>query len=209
MKLFTLISSKIIPVLICALLSSCSNKRSTSSYQGECFIVVSQSGLPQKLSDGTKTIELQRKYFDIRWWDGNYSFEDNLINTMQIAADTSAAIFNGIKPGVRIEETLCFSPGTGVAGPQNKPYESIILSADSHHYIFFENDENCRANIVTQSGDVYHLEWPIRQIFLDGKDQSISNFQGEYLYLVVFQNHNQNEVIDHNELLLLTIKFVD
>jgi hypothetical protein len=56
-------------------------------------------------------------------------FEDNLINTMQIAADTSAAIFNGIKPGVRIEETLCFAPGTGVAGPQNKPYESVILSA--------------------------------------------------------------------------------
>jgi hypothetical protein len=196
-------------ILLCALSFSCTNKRSTSSYQGECFIVVSQSGLPQKLSDGTKTIELQRENFDIRWWDGYYSFEENLINTMQIAVDTNAAIFNGIKPGVRIDETTCFAPGTGLAGPHAKPYESVILSSDSHHYIFFENDEKRRANVITQSGDIYHLNWPVEKIYLNDKDQSISNFQGEYLYLVVFQNHNQNEVIDNNELLLLTIKFVD
>lgn len=196
-------------ILLAVILFSCASKRSTSSFQGECFVVISQSGKAQKLSDGSKTIELQRKNFNLRWWDGPYSFEDNLLNTIQIAVDTSMALFNGIKPGVRIDETACFALGSGLAGQGSKPYESIFLSSDSHHYIFFENDEKRRANVITQAGDLYHLEWPIEKLFINEKERSISEFTGDHLYFVIFQNHNQNQVIDNNELLLLTIKFVD
>lgn len=195
--------------LLAILLIACGPTKKTTAYEGECFIVVSQSGKPQKLSDGSKTIELQRKNFDIRWWDGAYAFEDKQLNTIQIAVDTSSSIFSGIKPGVLVDDVPCFAPGSGVAGPQAKPYESVIPGSDSHHYIFFENDENRRANVISQSGNVYHLEWPIQNIYLNEKDISISDFKGENLYLVVFQNHNMNDVIDHNELLLLTIKFID
>jgi hypothetical protein len=188
---------------------SCNSKQRTQAFQGESFIVISQSGSTYKLGDGSKTIELKRKNFDIRWWDNAYAFEDQQLNTIQIAVDTTPSVFNGIKPGILVDNASCFAPGSGAAGPQAKPYESIFLGSDVHHYIFFENDENRRANVITQSGNIYHLEWPIEKIYINEKDTPISEFNGQNLYFVVFQNHNMNDLIDHNELLLLTVKFVD
>jgi hypothetical protein len=65
-------------ILLAVILFSCASKRSTSSFQGECFVVISQSGKAQKLSDGSKTIELQRKNFNLRWWGRTLFFRRQL-----------------------------------------------------------------------------------------------------------------------------------
>jgi|GEM_PF-2904522 len=202
MKLF-------IPIIILLTGVSCTGGRKTSAYAGECFVVISQSGQVQKISEGTRTIQLERKDFSIRWWDQMYSLTYPQYNCIQIAAGVGENDFANIKPGTLFKDTPCFALGTGMVGERAKPYSEVFVDPEAHHYIYYENDGDRRANVLTESGDVFHLDWPISAIFLNKKTYSISEFPNKTLRVAIFQNHNHNEVIDHNELLILTIEFKD
>ena len=174
-------------------------------------IYIYQSRKEQRITKKADTINLKKKSFSIRSY--NRVRDLNNYNTTQIAVFLTDSNFKKITTGVPTKNTPCFSPGTGYAMHVDGSDKYFLFETDNspgHHYLYYENLNSRRLNLIEDLGDLLKLEFEVNQFHIRNLDNTIteipiSNTDIEKFYLAIFMDYNLNDTIDVGELHKLTI----
>jgi hypothetical protein len=93
-----------------------------------------------------------------------------------------------------------------MAPSSNGFYESLIFNNSGHHYLFFENKNNRRVNLISEENGLLRLEFPVNKLFINNKDTGLKKVDINEFYLAILIDINLNKVIDEGELTRLVIK---
>ena len=153
-------------------------------------------------------INIKREKFSIRFSNKAYNSSLKEFNATQIAAFLDKSELSKIKIGVSVNDIPCFAPGTGMAPSENGFYESITFENSAHHYLFYENQNDRRVNLINENKNILRLEFPVNKFNLNGKDVKIEKTKLSEFYLAIFIDSNFNDIIDMGELTKVTVEFL-
>ncbi|MDD9194232.1 hypothetical protein PVK62_00075 [Aliivibrio sp. S3MY1] len=155
------------------------------------------------LSDRKPLTYINRSSFSVVYYQ-----EKEFAPAMQISLTDDINIFNMIKVGEPVTNTVVYSPGSGIASGSGG-YKTAYISNYGHHYLYYDETENSRAKLVRNLNDgMLELEFNVNAFYLDGGEYPINRLPLDQLYLSVFHDENKNQIIDEGELKKLTINFL-
>lgn len=173
------------------------------------------SNLGIEIIQGDKEYPINNQQAEININKNAFTIRFNLTKKAQffhIAALLDENTFNQEIANISCDIIPYLSPGTGYAGYQDKPYDSMYISKNEHgqHYIYYENEKSRRADLLENKGDYYRLEWKINKItiipnFNYRLEYDIKDVPLNSLYLVLFMDDNLNEIVDPGEFVKLKI----
>lgn len=211
--------NRLLAAFIIALLYSCQTSQTLTTNNlnlligEEHTIYIYQNSKERKIDKKLETIDLEKKPFSIRCYNKTYNL--NTHNSTQIAVFLTDNEFNKIKTGASIKNTPCFSPGTGYAMYNDGSDKYFLFetdSSDGHHYLYYENVNSRRLNLIEDLGDVLKLEFEVNQFLIRNPDNTITetpiyNTNINKFFLAILIDRNLNDTIDINELHKLKINF--
>ena len=152
------------------------------------------------------TIEVERKEFSLRFFHKKYDSENNKFYAVQIAAFTDKHELDKIKLGMFKTDLPCFITGSGMAPYSSGKYETLIFNNSGHHYIFYENSDSKRVNLIKNKGTLLQLEFEINALYYNNKEVKMKNTNLNEFYLAFYIDKNLNGIIDIDELNKITVK---
>jgi len=211
--------SKIFPIVLVLIYllsnSSCITTKKSTNSQSENIetVFLLQNGQQTIINEDIATIAIKRDSFSLLFFSKPYNPDTKEFNCVQVAAFLDQGELSKFETGMLLSDTKCFAPATGMAA-YNGGYRYLIFTNDAHHYLFYENADKRRLNLVRTANDHLLLEFEINNLWLNksnssNKDKVITTMSATDLdefYLAVLNDRNQNDTIDKGELKKLTIK---
>lgn len=170
-------------------------------------IFVYQNNEEQVIPDQSATIALKREKFSIRYYNKKYNSKTEEFYAARVAAFTDESELTSLKTQMRAEEVPFFAPGSGMAPSQAGNYDFIIFNNYGHHYLIYENKSSKRVKLLKNLGEFKKLEFEINGFYIDGNKVELANTTMEEIHLAIYIDQNLNDIIDEDELHLLTIQF--
>ncbi|MCH8330628.1 MAG: hypothetical protein IH946_04495 [Bacteroidetes bacterium] len=202
MKELVLLST--VAVTILCSFQSCGNSK-MARMTSDVFVY--QNGTEIEIKGVSQEVELDRKEFSIRFLNRQYDSDTKEFYAAQITAFKDKNELSKIKVGLSKQDLPCFEPSSGMAPYESGSYESLIFSNEGHHYLFYENHDRKRVELIWQMGDNLKLEFPISSFHVDGNDVSMNDLPLSEFYLAILIDKNLNGIIESGELTKLTLKF--
>ncbi len=190
-------------ILLIFVLSCNSTKSVATTDEDINTIYLFQNGIEKKLLNFEKAIEIKRKPFSLRFFNKAYDGKNKKFHSVQIAALLDKKELNEIRVGMKIDDATCFSPGSGLSADKDG-YKTLYFGNFGHHYLFYENEQSKRLNLLKKRGEFLKLEFNINSFTLDGKKYSINDFELDSFYLALLNDVNLNGIIEINELTKIT-----
>jgi hypothetical protein len=159
------------------------------------------------INKNSDSVKLERKPFSIRYFCKQYDSKNEKFYSAQVATLDNPYDTLILKIGQKTKDIPYFEPGTGMAPGENGMYETIFISNSGHHYLTYENEKDKRVFKISKHKEVLELEWKISDAFYDEKEVQFSELKISTLYFVFFIDNNLNEIIDNDELKVITAKF--
>jgi len=193
-------------IILMLLLQSCGSteivKKPANKYNNIYFF---QHGKEQKINEFPEIINMDKNEFSIRFYNKKYNSGTKEFNATHIAALLDKNLFDKINIDVSTENISCFAPATGMAAG-NSGYDALIFDSAGHHYLFYEDEDNKRLQLL-EKGNVFHkLEFVVNRLYYNEQEIDIKDSDLEEFYLAIFTDRNFNEIIDKNELTKLVIR---
>ena len=141
--------------------------------------------------------------FDVYPYDPNNKFY-----AVQIAATDKKSNLKYFKKGAISDDNPFLSSGTGIATSTSNQYESLSIGDGGHHYIYYKDASDCRAQFVSKNANgKVHLKWDIKKVTSNNATVNIQETSIKEIYLMVFIDDNLNKIIEPDEYNLITIQF--
>ena len=125
----------------------------------------------------------------------------------RLIMDIDAGIFNQFEANKTFEEIPSLAAGTSMAGPQNSPYDCIFFDDQAHHYIFYANEDENRAHLVSEENGLLRLSFDVENYCMEDLEINIKNSNFEQIFMVFFVDENLNQVVDEGEFVKLEVSF--
>lgn len=182
---------------------------------GNSTLTNDKSGMGIEILQNGKSYSINNLKEEINLEKGAFTMRFNLLKKAQgihIASLEDESTFNEEITNISLDDAQYFNPGASYAGYLDKPYDSMVISNQGQHYIFYESNDSRRADLVAGKDDYYRLEWKIETITLIPSD--IHETKPEYdikdaplnkLYLVLFTDNNLNNIIDSGEFVKIKV----
>jgi hypothetical protein len=97
-----------------------------------------------------------------------------------------------------------FGLGSGLA---NDVVDTLLMNEDGHNYIYYKNETDRRADLLTKHETYLELQIPVNGIYYKGNSFSIQDLKINDLWFILLNDDNLNETIDPGELHKVHIKF--
>lgn len=150
---------------------------------------------------------IERKPFTIRYFIKRYDVKKETFYAMHVAVLDNAQDTIGLYVGQKINEIEFFMPGTGLASSENGYYESIFITNKGNHYLFYQDENDNRSQLVSSLNNFLELDWHISSAIYQEQQYSIEMLKMQSLFFVFLKDNNLNEVVDTNELKIIEVKF--
>ncbi len=198
-------NKQIINILILVgLLSSCGIfKKNTNMNNNTNTIYISQNGKERMM---TNEIEVERTKFSLQFFNKKYDSEKNEFNSVKIASFLDLKELEKVQKAKNTSELECFELGSGMAPSRSGKYESLIFNNSGCHYLIYKNKESKRLNLIEDLGNILKLEFEIKSLYYNGKEEKMSETSLKEFYLAIFIDRNLNDIIDKDELYKVKIK---
>lgn len=187
------------------LTQSCHVLKSNKSVSSHKFdkIYLYQNGEKTVAED---MIKIAPEEFSLRFYNKKYKPETQEFYTVQLASFLDGKEFEKVKIGQTTAEVPFFESGSGMAPHASGHYETLFLNRFGHHYLYYQDAEKRRLNLIQKQGEQLQLEFVIKAISINGKEKLLSETDVEALYIVIFIDRNLNKIIEKDELSKLTIQ---
>lgn len=152
-------------------------------------------------------IILDKKPFSIRFFCKPYDSKNEKFYSTQIAVLDNDILFNQIKIGDSSEKYPFFEPGTGMAPNESGFYDALFINNEAHHYIYYENESDKRAKLITKEKEFLELEWQIKKAFLNETELELNDLANKKLFFVIFIDSNLDKVFDKDEIHMVEVQF--
>jgi hypothetical protein len=171
-------------------------------------VIIEQNGKRINITENTTELALNKAPFSLEFEVYPYNIEKEEFYSVQIAATANKDNLKYFKEGVIGDQNPFLSPGTGLASELDKPYSSMVIRDDGHHYIFYENESSRRADLIEKkdNGKV-RLKWNVNLFWVDDKEIEIAKSSFKDIYIMIFIDNNLNRIIEKGEYNLLKLRF--
>ena len=114
-----------------------------------------------------------------------------------------------IHPGTNVETLDYFRLGTGMANSDNT---ELIIADACNNYIFYQNENEKRADLLSQNGDDLLLDIDVKSLYvsvskLDSKSVALKDTEMRDLWFVIWYDADLNNKIDKGELKKVHLRF--
>ncbi|UTW61678.1 hypothetical protein KFE98_16940 [bacterium SCSIO 12741] len=165
-----------------------------------------QHGKETVIAENQSEILIDREDFGLRFFSKRYNSVNKEYYSVQIAAFRNKDSWELIQEGQKLNETACFGRGMGMAAGQ-AGYEALFIRKNGHHYLFYEDGESGRVELLEERGEYLKLEFQISQFSYNGKTVAVGQSKYPEIYLAILTNRNLNDKIDKGELRKLKVRF--
>lgn len=168
-----------------------------------------QDGKEFAIETTEQNIKLAKEKFEITF---NLKRDDDVAEkyyAARIVADIDSDIFNQFDPEKTFEEIPSLAIGTSMAGPKDAPYNCIFFDDQAHHYVFYNNEDEKRAKLLSKENGILKLGFDIENYCMQDFEINISNSNFEEIFMVFFIDKNLNEIVEEGEFVKLQITFED
>jgi len=168
---------------------------------------IMQNGKEFAIESAEQNIILAKNKFEVIF---NLKRDDDIAqryHAARIIADIDPDIFNQFEAEKKFEEIPSLAAGTSMAGPKDSPYNCIFFDDQAHHYIFYSNEEEKRANLIAKENEVLKLSFDIENYCMQDFEINIKNSNFEEIYMVFLIDKNLNEIVEDGEFVKLKITF--
>ena len=153
------------------------------------------------------TITLDRDEFHIRYHAKKFDPNKKKPYALRIALMQHPD--NKIHPGTNVETVDYFRLGTGMANSDNT---ELIIADAGNNYIFYQNENEKRADLLSQNGDDLLLDIDVKSLYvpisnLDSKSVELKDTHMKDLWFVIWYDADLNNKIDKGELKKVHLKF--
>ncbi|QDO94907.1 hypothetical protein FNB79_13330 [Formosa sediminum] len=195
---------KFLAILLVFTTQACKSvKTNKDNFKTKLSVFQNESEIPIKTA--SKTVNLNKAPFSLRFYNKAYNLENNLLYAARIAAFRDKSEFDKVKIGIATQYLPCFASGSGIAANRSGSYEHLYFMNDGHHYTMYKDSTSKRLKLLSESDSLLHLEFEINSLVYDDKTMSMENTDLSQFYLAVFIDKNLNGIIDKGELNKLTI----
>lgn len=170
-------------------------------------VSIRQNGAEYLLNPNENTLQLQRKKFSILFYNKAYNEYRGEFHAAQLVVFSQKEPWNEVREGKSIDNLPCLEPGTGMAPDESGQYETLIINAFGHHYLYYENEVNKRVKWAGRWKNYIKLQLDVNKILVDESEQKIEETTFQVLYLALFIDRNLNAKIDKDELTKMELKF--
>jgi hypothetical protein len=188
------------------LTQSCKSLKNTTVESKTSEIILYQNGNEKIISNGTKSITVDKDEFSLRFYNKKYNSETEKYYATQIGAFLDLNDLEKIKVGMKTQDLPCFELGSGMAPDTSGKYESLIFNNSGHHYLNYENSDSKRLNLLKTEKEYRKLEFEINRLYVNNKDISLKETELSAFYLAILIDENLNGIIDKGELTKLTVE---
>ena len=179
----------------------------TQAQKFDNSIKIIQNNLIEVVASENATIKLNKSPFQLQFDNKFYNSKKEHHNATQIA------FLNPNEESVMIEEGMplslipYFESGSGFSADEDGGYSTVIINNYGHHYLYYENEQDHRIDLVSKNKGIGTFQWNIDRFYYNDRDMPITKFPLQKLKMVVVTDFNQNNKIDENELRIITIEF--
>jgi hypothetical protein len=152
------------------------------------------------------SVHLSRNAFSIVFEGRKFDEKKRLPYATQIAAVTEDSCLSYITVAQKIDDIPFFKGGTGLAA-EDTGYTNLFIDNEAHHYIYYSNEKDRRAKLLSKKGDILQLQWDITQAFYKEEDIAFDKLPLDHIYLVILNDKNLNGVVDEGETKVIKIIF--
>ncbi len=198
--------NSILPLLMTFMMNTFSISQSTQDLT-TLGLKIMQDGKEYAILSTEQNIKLAKDKFEIIF---NLKKDDDIAEkyfAARIVADIDSDIFKQFEPKKKFEEVPSLVAGTSMAGPKDAPYNCIFFDDQAHHYIFYNNEDEKRANLISKENNLLQLGFDIENYCMQDFEINISNSNFEAIYMVFFIDKNLNEIVEEGEYAKLKITF--
>ncbi len=167
-----------------------------------------QNGKEIKVNKQDQEIHLDRNKFSLR-------VNMPLDGGAQISALDNREDYNLTKSGIKVDNVLYLSPGTGMAA--SGQYETMVIDNEANHYLYYSDDLNeSRVKMLSKNkNNIVDGEWQIQGMEIRDTsnyeliEYSFEDFPLKEIYLVIFVDFDNDNVIDSGEYSKIVLTFND
>lgn len=160
-----------------------------------------------ELNSFKQSLIIEKKPFAIRFFCKPYDTKNEKFYATQIAVIDNEETFNKIKIGDAAEKYPFFEAGTGMAPNESGFYDAVFINNEAHHYIYYDNESDKRANLISKQNDIIELEWQINKFFYNEKEADLTELPFKTLFFVIFIDANLNKRMEQDEIHLVQVQF--
>lgn len=160
-----------------------------------------------ELNSFKQSLIIEKKPFAIRFFCKPYDTKNEKFYATQIAVIDNEETFNKIKIDDAAEKYPFFEAGTGMAPNESGFYDAVFINNEAHHYIYYDNESDKRANLISKQNDIIELEWQINKFFYNEKEADLTELPFKTLFFVIFIDANLNKRMEQDEIHLVQVQF--
>ncbi len=153
------------------------------------------------------TITLDRDEFHIRYHAKKFDPNKKKPYSLRVAVMDHPD--NKIHAGTNVETVDYFRMGTGMA---NDDVNLLIIADGGNNYIFYQDENERRADLLSQKGEDLLLDIDVRKLYvpisnLDSKAVELKDTHMKELWFVIWYDADLNNKIDKGELKKVHLRF--
>lgn len=186
-------------------LGSCKSLKTTKPNVDD--VILFQNG-KEIILNKNQILEIEKSKFSFRFFNHPYNSAIKQFYNARIAVFLDEDGFEKTKIGMERKDTYYFYDGTAMAAFESNFYESIFVSEEANHYLYYENESNRRLDLLKKEGELQQLEFSISSMYLEDVLYKIEDYPRSNLLFMIFIDRNLNNIVDENELHKLTLKFM-
>lgn len=160
-----------------------------------------------EINSSQQSVELLKEKFSVYF---NIKKDDAVAqnyHAARLVADIDPDIFSQFESNKSFNEIPALADGTSMAGPKDGQYECIFFDDQAHHYIFYNNEDEKRAELISkQENGIVRLGFDIENYCMQDFEVNIENSNFEKLYFVFLIDENLNEKVEEGEFVKLVVK---
>lgn len=172
-------------------------------------VVIEQNGQRINLSSAYTELTLKKSAFSLEFEVFPYQSGSDQWYAVQVAATADSGNLKYFREGDITGENPFFEPGSGMAPAENNIYDCMFIGESGHHFIYYENDSDRRAEIIMKkpNGKI-RLKWTIPVFCIQKTETPIENTTLDHFFIMVFIDENLNKKIEKGEYNLVKINLI-
>jgi len=175
--------------------------------QSQSSVTFIQGEKSQAVNNSRGLVTLNREGFSIRYFCKRYNGKTKKFYSAQVAILTNPIDTSLFRIGKSTEENPYFAMGTGMAPGENGFYESVFITSEGHHYLYYASEKDKRVSLISKTKKLLELEWKIKGAYAGGDEIAFTDLRFSILYLVIFIDNDLNNRIGLNECKIIQVQF--
>lgn len=176
-----------------------------SSFRGAFFVLGAIIIMGFKPTAPPLAIKLHKK---AAYWEVRYELPvlDSSYVALQIALVHEKEKLDHLIPGLSIEQSLFFEPGSGFAMEAEKEVDELFISDEDggHNFIFYENEKMHRAKLIRQENGIQYLRIRIKKVVDDDGSFKVKKYPKK-LYACFFADLNEDQIMNEGEFKIVAL----